>query len=273
MRKIVPIGILLGLVIVASVVVYGFISLNDKENKTTSFRPEYCLQGECVGYSVFSNLPEYPKNMNEVRDAAYVNVYGVMENFSVKYPDENYYKQPEFYPDNQFTDQWLQYYTYNKLRFSGGFAPYPGDIVISNKENSDLIKLNDTIPVVSYWHTGAAISKYQPFKLVATFPENMKISMGDYYVEQNSEKARECLDIQITPENVFLGRTYQTLDNNWVVKVKAFITIKCVGEWVIEIIPEKPDNDFILSAVREYGIYSVATSVTGGGWRIFLSVI
>ena len=234
--------------------------------------PTYCIDGICADKSVFSELPEYPSDFKAVVLGVEVNAYGLPENFSTRYPDENYYKQPGFYPDESFMKQGLKYYVNDGMRFSIGSGGYPSDILIQNIGNRDLININDTVRAVIYWHTGYAVWKYQPLKLVPEFPENMSMKMETYKLEQNPEEAERCLDVRISPENILLDPTYPNFKYNWAQKVEAYITIKCTGKFGMQISPQMADQWFYTDAIREYGIYNVSNSVSGGIWQIFIEV-
>jgi hypothetical protein len=268
-----PIIIGISLVLLISIGVIASTKLNRVEVKDVAdSRPPHCIEGICADKSVFSNLPKYPENLNEVALGVELNAYDLPENLSKSYPDENYYKQPEFYPDESFDNQGLKYYTVSSVKWSIGSGSFPGDYVISNMENKDLIKMGDTIRVITYWHAGYGIYKYQMFKLVPTFPEYMKIRMGTYEVTQDTNEAQRCLEVKVSPDNILLGKTSPSFDYEWSQKITAYITVKCPGKFAISIMPDKADDQFLQNMIREYGLFNISNNPSGSEWQIFLDI-
>ena len=247
----------------------GVLSVNGFLGGTgTNQRPKssYCIGSSCVTDTVFEDLPKYPENFQAVHALFYPEPYlGMTENFSVKYPDEYYWKQPEFYA-NDWKEIGLQYYTTKKMTFSAGTGPYPGDMMVSN------ITVNDTFPAMTYWHASWAMPKYQLFKLVPIYPENSTIRMGDYKVVQDPTKAESCFDVNVIPKNIMLEPTYPKFFYDWTQKIVVEITAKCKGNWVIQMMPTDPDPTFEKEQIRELGIFNVAQIRQGGIWQIFISV-
>ena len=259
--------LILGIFLVAAIGVAGIALGNIIQSYTVdenNIRPQHCIGEICAKSEVFENLPKYPENFNEV---ILLPLFGMYEDFSSKHPDENYYKQPEFYPDEQFEQQCLQYYTIKSMTFSSGSGPYPGDAVISN------ITSGDIFPVITYWHTGCAVTKYQLLGMVAEFPESVKIRMGDLQITQNPEKARQCFDVNIFPSTLLLEPTYPKFGYDWTQKVKVEITAKCKGDWVIQISPfGEPDANIKAQFIRNNGITKLSQMPQGGIWQIFVHV-
>jgi hypothetical protein len=270
-----PIIIGISLVLLISIGVIAFANFNRAEVKDEIIldsRPSHCIEGICADKSVFINLPKYPENLEEVALGVELNAYDLPENFSKAYPDENYYKQPEFYPDESFASQGLKYYTVSNVKWSIGSGSFPGDYVISNMENKDLISMGDTIKVVTYWHAGYGIYKYQMFKLVPTFPEYMKIRMGTYEVTQDTSEAQRCLEVKVSPENILLGKTSPSFDYDWTQKITAYITVKCPGKFAVSIMPDNVDEQFQQKMIREYGLFNISSNPSGSEWQVFLDI-
>lgn len=230
-----------------------------------SSRPKYCLEGICADESVFEDLPPYPDNFGEVHTLMYPEPYlGMVEDFSVHYPDEHYWKQPEFY-GNSFVEQGLQYYTTRQnVAFSAGSGPYPGDMVMQTPN------INDTYRTVTYWRSGLAVYKYQLFKLDINYPESSTIRMGEITVTQDPERAKECIDVEVSPRNIFLEPTKPKYRYDWTQKVEANVTVKCNGNWVVQLQPGDPDVEVERQYIREYGASSVSMQRSGGVWQIFI---
>ena len=230
-------------------------------------RPNHCIDNVCISPNVFSDLPKYPSNFQEVwvllNPSSKI---GLAANFSTKYPDIDYWKQPEFYATN-FQDTGVQFYTINKsIVFSSGSGAFPADIMISG------VSPDDTFPVITYWHAGWAIEKYQDFRLQAFFPASATARMNGTVVVQDPEKAKSCFDIIITPENVILAPTYPKFYLGWTQKITAEITAKCSGDWIIDVTSQAPDPDFNAQLLRELGAFSLSQQWYGGTWQIFVHV-
>ncbi len=259
-------GLVIGILItILGIAIYYTTAL--VPTKTISSRPIHCISDVCIDEKVFKDLPEYPNNFNEVWDLFYPeSKIGLPVNFSIRYPDENYWKQPEFYAKD-FAEQGLQYYTINKMLWGLGSGAYPGDIAVSN------ITEGDIFPVVTYWHSGWSIPNYQLFKLTPTFPTNGTMRMGEIRVEQDPEKATQCFDINITPKNIMLEPTSPKFFKGWAEKITAEITAKCKGDWLIQFKVTEADEDVQKEAIYTHGISDlVFKSVQGGLWQVFVQV-
>lgn len=232
---------------------------------TSSSRPAYCIDGNCINKEVFSKLPEYPKNFIDVYYMVYLGQLSRLEEFSFNYPDKSYYLQPEFYADS-FAKQGVQYYTTKNIKFSGGSGPYPGDVVIQGAN------IGENLTAITYYHSSWAITKYQLMKLVPEFPEEAKTRMGAFVVNQDSEEAKSCLDIKLTPDNILLEPTSPYFYEGWVRKVVVSITPKCSGNWAVLLVPSDPDKSIEEYYLKLYGPTKLSTSRMGGAWQIFISV-
>jgi hypothetical protein len=259
--------ILLMLLVVILIVSPIYFFLGKSTNAQTSdLRPKYCIDEKCINPDIFSDLPKYPSNFDEVWVLLYPNVkLGFLEQFSSKYPDEYYWKQPEFYADD-FRSDGIKFYTIKNIMFEAGSGMYPADIIVSN------ITINQTFPVVTYWHSGWSIPKYQFFKLNPSFPENAVIRMGSYSVSQDPQQAQSCIKIDLYPSNLFLSPTYPKFYYDWTQKVTANITVMCSGKWAVFVSPSDPDPVAFQNIIREIGAYHVSQIPQGGTWQIFLEV-
>ena len=267
-------GLIIVLLIVIAIFGYVLITKFYKKPVETGFRPidTYCDENGCVSTDVFQYLPPYPENFHEVWLLVYFGRISNLENFSTQYPDEYYYKQPEFYA-NSFIKQGLSYYTKLKpgktvMYNIGGTGPYPGDVVIKE------IQKGETIRVSTFWHSAWAVVKYQGFSLVPHYPEEGKVRMGEITVKQDPQIAKNCFDIKIEPNPIILEPTYPVFFYNWTRRVKAEIKVRnsCPPGWyMISIEPEKAPEKYQDEWTREYGL-KMATIIAGGAWQIFLQV-
>lgn len=236
-------------------------------------RPQYCDNNGCVLESVFEMLPEFPNNFYDIWNFVYYGKYNIPENFFNETPDENYYRQPEFYA-NDFKEQFLHYYTILKPNVSvpynvAGSGPYPGDTGVLNMTQGD------TTRVITYWHAGPGIVKYQGFKLMPVYPEHSKLRMADIVIDQDIRIAEQCFGIKITPENILIEPTYPVFFPNWTRKIEMDITVKdgCPsGKYMIQLIPGDLDSEVEQQWIRQYGL-KLSSIVSGGQWQIYVEVV
>ena len=241
-----------------------WLSRNTGTASTGDFRPSYCINEKCIDPFLFSDLPKYPSNFGEVWTLLYPTSHiGLAENFSLKYPDDNYYKQPEFYAMT-FKDTGIQFYTVNTTKFAFGSGCYPSDISVSN------IKSGESFPIVTYCHAGWSIEKYQAFKLTPSFPSSASLN-GDI-ITQNPDAAAGCFVISVTPDNIVLAPTYPIFYLGWTQKITIILTAKCSGNWVIDFAPTPADTEFLAQMNRELGIYQVSQMVGGGTFQANIQV-
>jgi len=242
----------------------GYYVANRNITITISNRPVHCIEDKCINPEVFAQLPKYPEDFIDVYYLIYLGQFSTLEDFSYNYPDENYYKQPEFYADS-FIEQGLQYYTTKDIRFAAGAGPYPGDVVIKD------INKNEKVRVITYYHASWAIPKYQLIKLIPEYPNESRTRLGKFTIKQNPDEARECINITVEPETIFLEPTYPYFYPGWTQKVVATVIPKCSGKWVVQLVPGDPDKDIELEYLKRYGL-DLATIRVGGTWQIFLEV-
>jgi len=242
----------------------------------TSYRPRYCGKLGCLEERLFA-LP-YPKNFVGVWNLVYFGRLKQLENFSVDYPDEAYWKQPEFYADSFRRN--LDYYVNTKHTSIAGFGPYPADVFVGNMTTCEYVD------VISFWHTAhAAVTKYQAFTWRVEYPESGQIRMGMIRVEhQDPEVARKCFHIQIKPDYVILSPTWyhtdergeeKLFDYNWTRKVIARITLLpgCPkGLYLIQIVPTDLPEDLQQELYRKYGL-KLASMRIETPWQIFVEVV
>lgn len=232
----------------------------------SSLRPDYCIEGFCANKMIFSELPPYPSNFADVKILTYPEPYlGMFENFSNSNPDESYWKQPEFY-GNSWEEQWLRYYTTDDVKFRCCSGPYPGDQMVSN------LTVGDTYRLVTYWHAGPAIFKYQAIRLTPTYPGHGKMRMGTEEVTQDPDRTKSCMETTVSPDTILMEPTFPKFYYDWTRKITLDITPRCSGRYFITMIPDSPDPEFMRELIREHGLNMVSTIVSGGIWNILLVV-
>ena len=240
-----------------------------------SYRPQYCDSSGCIPKEVFELLPPYPSNFRDIWFAVRYGLISKLENFSTEYPDEYYWKQPEFY-DTTFRDQCMQYYTYlkwgqkQKVRFNiAGSGPYPGDVIVRN------VTKGEEVEVITFWHDGCAVAKYQLFKLIPEYPKTVKARLGDLVINQDPLIAQKCFEVTIEPQHLLLEPNFPQFMYNWTQKVKAKIRVKnsCPSGWyAISIIPSEPDQHLREELLKKLGL-KLTGIVAGGAWQVFIQVI
>ena len=259
--------LLIVIISVAMMVATGTILLDGEistASETPDNRPSHCKEGICIPSSVFKKLPDYPSNFNDVYSMFYPEpFYGIIENFSIHYEDEHYWKQPEFYADT-FKRGGIQYYTTNPIRWRAGSGGYPSEQFVSG------VDIGETIENTAYYHSSWAIPYYQIFKLEPSFPEYENIKMGTIEVYQDPDEARRCLDVEVTPANIMLEPTLPYFYYNWAQKIKVRTTVKCEGEWMVSLNGADADANVMREQVRILGRNSITTSLAVGEWLIYI---
>ena len=260
--------------ILVLIVFIGLIIYLKIPKKKVDYRPldTYCDENGCVPKEVFQYLPPYPSNFHEVWLLVYFGRISYLENFSSKYPDENYWKQPEFY-GNTFTREGLKYYTKLKpgkpvLYNIAGTGPYPGDVVIKD------VKSGEEVKAYTFWHASWGVVKYQGFSLEPRFPKEGKVRMGTISVKQDPEKARQCFSINIKPNPIILEPTYPVFFYGWTKKIEIDIKVNenCTPGWyMISVEPTDAPKEYQDEWIREYGL-KMATMIAGGVWQVFVQV-
>jgi hypothetical protein len=210
-------------------------------------RPEYCDSNGCVPKDVFRKLPEYPEDFEKVKTQA-LN----LESVNKTYPDEYYYKQPEFYGSSFFEHGLYLYTQLSKPKnFSYmnvmGYGNYPSDVQLIVKEGE--YELTD------YLRAGWGVVKYQGLSLETVYPENEEIT-------------RKCFNVTLIPSTFLLGRTYLSFDPDWVkrVKIKIKVDKSCPsGDYMIGITPTKVPQEFEDEWTKIYGDGYIPLGMVGMG--------
>ena len=76
----------IGIIIFTILILTG---ITIRSNIASDGRPKYCIDDKCADEYVFSELPEYPSDLREVALGVELNAYGLPEDFSNRYLDEN----------------------------------------------------------------------------------------------------------------------------------------------------------------------------------------
>jgi hypothetical protein len=276
--------IYIGIILCIAIIGFSILSLISQgilgqfiPQRELSSRPKYCDENGCIDESVvFRELPPYPKDFSEVDIMVENNRYPIAENFSKKIPDENYFKQPEFYPT--WEDQGVPLYTPLKPGYRPGYVgvvgygAYPGDIVVSP------IEPGQNFLTVTYWHASWAVAKFQGMSLVVTYPTKGETMMGMFTVEQDPDVVRNYFDVEITPNTLLLDPTYPLFGPNWAQKVRIEVHVKentPPGKYLIGISPTNPPKELESEWIREHRLKYTSVGTIGIGrptYQIFVEV-
>jgi len=241
----------------------------------TDYRPEHCDKNGCVMKEVFQYLPPYPKNFIEIWSMVYYGRLSYLENFSEEYPDEWYWKQPEFYADSFKRN--MYYYTSLKPGYTAsylniaGYGPYPSTVVIRDVKPGEEID-----NVISFWHASWGVVKYQGIGIGVSFPEEDATELGRVSVKQDPEEARKCFDIDYNPKYILLEPTYPVFFYNWTYKIKARIKVNpdCKPGWyVINFNSVSPPKDVEEKWIKKYLTRYTEFSYAGVPWKVFIQVV
>jgi hypothetical protein len=149
--------------------------------------PEYfSLQSE---EEIFADLPPIAKDFSEI---AYLLANG--KYFAIGFLEEEYYKQPEFYPN--FKEYGLRYWMQPDPKYwtPHGCGSYPA-------EQWATIKKSDEFVGVVFFYTSWGVQTFQGLTLMP-----------------NSE-ARKYFDIEITPQTFLLEPAFPKFYENWAYKI------------------------------------------------------
>jgi len=252
-------------IILIVIVLFGVIGYSVFSGETTN-RPKHCIDNRCIDSIVFSRLPSYPENFDEIDLGVYFGKYGWNEHFSPKAPDEYYWKQPEFYPEFEVAEN-IEYYLSvknignGKVEYSGvrvgvsGYGVYPGDTVVSN------IHTGEDLKVVTYLHAGWFIEKYQGMELKVVYPNRGEVKLGaneTVSVIQDPDEVKNYFDVNLTPSLVLLEPSFPVFQPNWTQKITVIAHVKentPAGDYLIGITPFEPPPEKSDEWVYQYGIF------------------
>lgn len=253
-----------------------FTPISELENN----RPKHCIDDKCVPDIVFSKLPSYPKNFDEIDLGVEYGKYYWNEHFSAVAPDENYYKQPEFYPNFE-NEENLEYYLQVKELDEGrveyptervgvsGYGTYPADTVVKG------ILPGEDLKVVTYLHTGWFIEKYQGMELKPVFPSHGDTQQGMISVVQEPDVVKDYFEVNIEPAVILLEPSYPVFYPNWAQKVTIKVNVKentPKGTYLVGVTPFEPPADKSEGWKYKYGIYAYTDAGMAGIGRPHLQI-
>lgn len=235
------------------------------------YRPKHCENDKCLDRAVFKELPQFPEDFARVANSVYYGRFGINEDFSELYPDEYYYKQPEFYgyPENIFDTQGLWYYFYlDGMKESAekmseaerqnltiylpafGWGAYPGSLVLNP------LKAGQTARTITFVRNGWAMPTVQEFMLVPEFPEEtVGCPTAGFNSITNPENINDYFEVAITPEIFLLTPTYPTFTYGWAERAVVEVTARentPPGKYAVAISPTSVPEEIHYQNYRKY---------------------
>jgi len=236
----------------------------------SNYRQRACNIEGCVNEQVFEYLPDVPEDFKTVDIMVENNRFLVNENFTEGVPDENYYKQPEFYPtwENNF------YKYISEESADETYGVHPRDLIIRK------IKPNSEILAVTYFHNGWVNEKYKGMQLISFYPTTGSTPLDDLYVIQSPEKVKDYFEVNFLTSNILLLEpTYPKFKNNWAQKVRLSIEVKDnipPGKYVIAIAAIKPPHTLEETWITKYGTNYMPIDkerIGNPSFRMFIEVV
>lgn len=258
--------LIISLIIVIALIVIGGVILTGYSIFKTNNRPSHCVDGTCLDPIIFSRLPPYPENFDEIVIGVTYGKYKWNEHFSPKAPDEYYYKQPEFYPGFDQEEN-LEYYLSVKDVGGGqvsrtterfgviGYGIYPGDTIVSN------IHPGEDLKVVTYLHASWFVGKYQGMELKEVFPNRGEVKITkDQFISilQDPNEVKNYFTINIDPTLILLGPAFPIFQPNWVQKITVKVHVNentPPGTYLVGVTPFTPPEDMSSEWTYKYGIF------------------
>lgn len=236
-------------------------------------RPKYCVGATCIQPEVFESLPDYPADFGQIDLLIEHAKIPILENFTGGVADENYYKQPEFYPtwESKGTEVFLSptpgYFAMK------GLGAYPGDIVIRPvKAGQDLI-------TITFFHSAWGVIKWQGIGLEVIYPAEGNTEMGRFSVTQDPSEVKNYFEVEVEPKNMLVEPSYPVFYPEWSQKVKINIHINEItppGKYLIGISVTNPSPELSEKWVKELRLRYTEGAIAGIGrasYQIFIEVV
>jgi hypothetical protein len=269
-----------GIFIISLLIILAVITMffgTNISGASSSNRPDYCdkntlklgsylIQGKCIPKAVFTELPPYPKNLNDIK--LLVKFSKVRDLTTI---GEEYYKQPEFYEnwDPAGIDSFLNppggYFG------AFGFGTYPADVIVN-------LKSGQSFKVGTFFKTSWGIQTYQGMQLITVFPEHAESVMGNVTVDQKSDKVKNYFEVSTNSNLFVLGPTFGVFSKDWVKLVTIDVKVKSdtpSGKYVVGITPIEPPVEYQDKWLSQYGLNYVSAGESGVGrpfFQIFIEV-
>jgi hypothetical protein len=279
--KIFLVGLILAVIVVIGVSYLSLPMTGRFPTKTS--RPQYCDENGCVPEAVFGLLPPYPTDLDTIYLLIYHNKIGLPEDFTTGVPDENYYKQPEFYPSWSKDSKGYSIYTpLSRLPYMPGHLGVFGYGAYPSQSIQTQVKAGDSFYAVTYLHASWGITKYQGIQLIVTYPEKGETMLGQFSVTQDPNVSRY-FTVEVNPKIILLEPNFPQFLYNWTYKIKAKITVSPdtpPGKYLIGVMTTDPPSEIEQQWIRKYRLGYTSAGLSGIGvgtgrptWEIFVEVV
>lgn len=226
----------------------------------------YVLTGECMPDRVFTNLPPYPNNLNEIKILVR---YGKIRDLTTI--EEKYYKQPEFYLN--WDPSGIDSFFNPPGGYFGafGFGVYPADTVA-------IVKPGEVLKLGTFFKTSWGVENYQGMQLTAVFPEHAESKAGRIEVSQDPKRVRNYFDVSIDPDIFILEPTFGIFEKDWARRITIIIRVKPdipPGKYVVGISPTAPPSEIEDQWLTQYGLRYVSAGGQEVGrpfYQVFIEV-
>jgi len=248
-----------GIFIISLLIILAVITMffgTNISGASSGSRPDYCekntlkigsylVQGKCIPKTVFSELPPYPKNLNDIK--LLVKFAKVRDLTTI---GEEYYKQPEFYEnwDPSGIDSFLNppggYFG------ASGFGTYPADVVVK-------LKSGQSFKVGTFFKASWGVQTYQGMQLITVFPQHAESVMGNVTINQKPDKIKNYFEVSTTPNLFILGPAFGTFNKDWVKLIAVDVKVKSdtpIGKYAIGITPIEPPVEYEDKWLSQYGL-------------------
>jgi len=214
--------------------IYGMVSYSNKFLTDPLNRKSYG-----ISLATFENMPPIPEDFKWVKEQVSM---GTIDEKRFNAITEEFWKQPEFYPN--FVEVGLQFYRtpYTDRRNCYGYGAYPqsmGNIV--PQEN---LSVGTELYSKTWLHTGFGIVCYQ----------------GTQLIPMTSEKENEYFDVIIDPNLFLLMPTYPKFDKDWAREIRYIVKVKKAPvpkgsysfSFVVSSPPSKQNDDWKWQYKQDY---------------------
>lgn len=183
---------------------------------------------------VFSELPPIPADFGTM---TYMFEIGRWKDLS--YFTEEYYKQPEFYPNFEIAG--LRFWKEPNPASWGviGWGAYPADIWVNTYAGAEF-------EARTFWHTSWGVQTYQGVKLAPTYPATSADANGRIFNVQDPEQVSKYFNVTFDEPVFLLSPTYPKFGRDWVRAVKVRVKVKedtPKGEYVLGVDPVMPPEE------------------------------
>ncbi|MCX8190512.1 MAG: hypothetical protein N3F05_04800 [Candidatus Diapherotrites archaeon] len=187
-----------------------------------------------IPMEVFAELPPIPDDFGTM---TYMFEVGRWKDLT--YFTEEYYKQPEFYPN--FEAAGLRWWKEPNPSSWGviGWGAYPADIWVNTYPGAEF-------EAKTFWHTGWGIQTYQGVKLAPTYPATSADANGRIFNVQNPEEVSKYFDVTFDEPVFLLSPTYPKFGKDWARAIKVRVKVKentPKGEYVLGVDPVMPPEE------------------------------